>query len=68
LRGGWAAVFFATRPTPPPTVATVEATIEPEPGWVAYYDAHYRALYRPAYAALCPLHRAATGLSGSTRD
>jgi xylulokinase len=37
--------------------------IEPEPDWTARYQAHYREVYRPAYAALRPLHHAARSLA-----
>ena len=43
-------------------LATEVATVQPEPGWIARYDAHYRTVYRPAYAALRPLHHAARAL------
>lgn len=38
-------------------------TVEPDPAWAERYDVHYRAVYRPAYAALAPLHRAARHLA-----
>jgi xylulokinase len=34
-------------------------SIEPDPAWAARYEAHYREVYRPAYATLRPLHEAA---------
>ena len=34
-------------------------SIEPDPAWAARYEAHYREVYRPACAALGPLHHAA---------
>jgi xylulokinase len=41
-------------------------SIEPDPDWAARYEAHYREVYRPAYAALRPLHHAARRLGDSS--
>ncbi len=62
LLGGLAAGVFPNLSRALAAVATDETTTEPEPTWAARYDRHYRAVYRPAYAALRPLHHAATEL------
>jgi xylulokinase len=41
-------------------------SIEPDPAWTARYEAYYREVYRPAYAALRPLHQAARRLTDSS--
>ena len=75
LLGGLAAGVFPSLSDALATVATPEATTPPELDWVGRYDRHYRRLYRPAYAALRPLHQAVrevdlqpAGISGSPRD
>ena len=75
LLGGLAAGVFPSLSDALATVATSEATTPPELDWVGRYDRHYRRLYRPAYAALRPLHQAVrevdlqpAGISGSPRD
>ena len=40
-------------------------SVAPEPAWAARYEAQYREAYRPAQAALQPLHHAARRLSDS---
>jgi xylulokinase len=62
LLGGLAAGVF---PDPPSALAALEPgerTVAPDPGWVALYEPHFREVYRPAYAALRPLHHAAAAL------
>jgi xylulokinase len=41
-------------------------SIEPDPAWTMRYEAYYREVYRPAYAALRPLHQAARRLTDSS--
>jgi xylulokinase len=41
-------------------------SIEPDPAWAARYETHYQEVYRPAYAALKPLHHAARRLGDSS--
>ena len=36
--------------------------IDPVQSWVERYEAHYREVYQPAYAALRPLHHAADAI------
>jgi xylulokinase len=64
LLGGLAAGVFSDLADALAGVSTSDRTVEPEPDWQARYDAHYRAVYRPAYAALRPLHHAARRLDG----
>jgi len=59
LLGGLAAGLFPDLASALASLAGAAATIPPEPAWVGRYDRHYRAVYRPAYAALRPLHHAA---------
>jgi xylulokinase len=63
LLGGRAAGIFPDLATALDGLRTNDCAVEPEPTWVPRYDAHYRAVYRPAYAALRPLHHAARPLS-----
>jgi xylulokinase len=62
LLGGLAAGVFPDLPSALAALETEVATVEPEPDWVPRYDAHYHTVYRPAYAALRPLHHAARAL------
>jgi xylulokinase len=62
LLGGLAAGVFPNLTDALAGLETDVATVEPERDWVAHYDALYRAVYRPAYAALRPLHHALSGL------
>ena len=75
LLGGLAAGLFPNLAAALAGRAGDEVTVAPEPAWAPRYDRHYRAVYRPAYGALRPLHHAARGpdaagsdLSGSLRD
>jgi hypothetical protein len=43
-------------------LAPGDRTFAPDAAWVGLYDAHYRGVYRAAYARLRPLHRAAAAL------
>ncbi len=63
LLGGRAAGVFPDLASALDGLRTNDRVVEPEPAWVSRYDAHYRAVYRPAYAALRPLHHAASALS-----
>jgi xylulokinase len=58
LLGGLAAGVFPDLGSALDGLETEVATVEPEPAWVAHYNAHYRTVYRPAYGALRPLHHA----------
>jgi xylulokinase len=62
LLGGLAAGVFSDLTDALAGLTTCDRTVEPEPAWLARYDAHYRAVYRPAYGALRPLHHAARRL------
>jgi xylulokinase len=63
LLGGCAADVFPDLASALDGLHTNDRMVEPEPTWIPRYDAHYRAVYRPAYAALRPLHHAARALS-----
>jgi xylulokinase len=62
LLGGLAAGVFSDLADALAGLPARDRTVEPKPDWVARYDAHYRAAYRPAYGALRPLHHAARSL------
>jgi len=62
LLGGLAAGVFPDLASALDGLETEVATVAPEPDWVARYDALYRTVYRPAYAALRPLHHALSDL------
>jgi xylulokinase len=59
LLGGLAAGLFPDLESALAGLPGEAVTIPPEPAWVDRYDRHHRAVYRPAYAALRPLHHAA---------
>jgi xylulokinase len=65
LLGGLAAGLFASLSEALAGLESALATVAPEPHWVARYDAHYQTVYRPAYAALRPLHHAARALAAT---
>ncbi|HSA80263.1 MAG TPA: FGGY-family carbohydrate kinase, partial [Geminicoccaceae bacterium] len=62
LLGGLAAGVFSDLADALARLPAGEHRVDPEPAWVDRYDAHYRAVYRPAYGALRPLHHAARRL------
>jgi xylulokinase len=62
LLGGLAAGLFADLPSAVAGLAPGDRTFAPDAAWVGLYDAHYRGVYRAAYARLRPLHRAAAAL------
>jgi xylulokinase len=78
LLGGLAAGVFPSLATALAGLTAEDAIVRPESAWTESYEAHYQAVYRPAYAALRPLRHAArrqnqqpaarTDLSGSTPD
>lgn len=63
LLGGLAAGMFADLADALASLESDLAAVEPDPDWVAVYEAYYREVYRPAYAALRPLHHAARRLA-----
>jgi xylulokinase len=63
LLGGCAAGVFADLASAVAGLASSQRTFEPRADWVARYDAHFRRVYRPAYARLRPLHHAAAALA-----
>jgi xylulokinase len=78
LLGGLAAGIFADLASGLAGLRAGADAVEPEPAWAEGYEARYHDVYRPAYAALRPLHHAARRLedqqpapatvSGSPRD
>jgi len=62
LLGGLAAGVFPDLASALAGLRSSERPVAPEPAWVAAYEAHYREVYQPAYAALRPLHHAAAAL------
>lgn len=62
LMGGLAAGLFPDLPSALAGLVSSWREIEPHPPWLAAYDAHYHQIYRPAYAALRPLHHAVAAL------
>jgi xylulokinase len=62
LLGGLAAGVFSSLADALAGLTTEVAEVAPQPDWVGHYDAHYREVYRPAYAALRPLHHALRAL------
>lgn len=62
LLGGRAAGLVADLPSATAALAEDYRRFEPDPAWAASYEAHYRDVYRPAYAQLRPLHHAAAAL------
>jgi xylulokinase len=62
LLGGRAAGVFSDLASAVAGLTPSYRTYEPDPAWVARYAAYYRAVYRPAYAQLRPLHHAAAEL------
>ena len=62
LLGGLAAGVFPDLATAVGGLAPSYRAFEPRADWIGTYDAHYRRIYRPAYARLRPLHRAASAL------
>jgi xylulokinase len=63
LLGGLAAGVFGDLATAQASLQPALRTIEPVEGWFAPYEAYYRRVYQPAYAALRPLHHAAAATS-----
>jgi xylulokinase len=59
LLGGLAGGVFADLAEAQAALGPALRTIEPVDAWLARYEAHYRSVYRPAYAALRALHHAA---------
>jgi xylulokinase len=64
LLGGLAAGVFTDLPSAVAGLAQHYSATLPRADWVEPYDAHYRRIYRPAYARLRPLHHAAAALYG----
>jgi xylulokinase len=62
LLGGLAAGVFMDLASAIAGLAPSYRTFEPQADWVPVYEAHYRRIYRPAYARLRPLHHAAAVL------
>jgi xylulokinase len=62
LLGGLAAGVFTDLASAVAGLTQSYRTFEPRADWVDPYDAHYRRIYRPAYARLRPLHHAAAAL------
>jgi xylulokinase len=62
LLGGRAAGMFPDLTSAIAGLTRTCRVYEPDPAWVAPYEAHYRAVYQPAYAQLQPLHHAAAAL------
>jgi xylulokinase len=60
--GGLAAGVFTDLASAVARLRPSYRAFEPRPDWVGIYEAHYRRVYRPAYARLRPLHHAAAAL------
>jgi hypothetical protein len=60
--GGLAAGVFTDLASAVARLRPSYRAFEPRPDWVGIYEAHYRAIYQPAYARLRPLHHAAAAL------
>ena len=67
LLGGLAAGVFPDLASALAGLDTSYREIAPVEDWIERYDAHHRTVYRPAYAALRPLHHAASGLTAEPR-
>ena len=62
LGGGLAAGVFDDLAAAQASLQPALRTIDPVEGWLDRYDAHYRCVYQPAYAALRTLHHAADAI------
>jgi xylulokinase len=62
LLGGLAAGVFADLADAQARVGPALRRIDPVEAWIDRYEAHYRDVYRPAYAALRALHHAADAI------
>jgi xylulokinase len=67
LLGGLAAGVFDDLAQAQASLQPALRTIDPVDGWLARYDAHYRSVYQPAYAALRGLHHAADAIERAAR-
>jgi xylulokinase len=65
LLGGLAAGLWPDLASALAGVALPFRRIEPVAAWTRHYDALYREVYQPAYAALAPLHHAAQRLAAA---
>jgi xylulokinase len=77
LLGGLAAGVFSDLSSALAGLGAGAEAVAPDPEWRSGYETRYQTVYRPAYAALRPLHHAArrledqpaaAGVSGSPRD
>jgi xylulokinase len=62
LLGGLAGGVFADLAEAQAALEPALRTIEPVDAWLERYEAHYRRVYQPAYAALRTLHHAADAI------
>jgi xylulokinase len=68
LLGGLAAGVFDDLAEAQASLEPALRTIEPVDAWLARYEAHYRRVYQPAYAALRGLHHAADAIERDVHD
>jgi xylulokinase len=68
LLGGLAAGVFEDLAQAQAALEPALRTIDPVDAWLARYEAHYRDVYQPAYAALCGVHHAADAIGRGAPD
>jgi xylulokinase len=68
LLGGLAAGVFDDLAEAQASLEPALRTIDPVDAWLARYEAHYRCVYQPAYAALRGLHHAADAIERDGHD
>jgi xylulokinase len=68
LLGGLAAGVFDDLAEAQASLEPALRTIDPVDVWLARYEAHYRRVYQPAYAALRGLHHAADAIERDRHD
>jgi hypothetical protein len=68
LLGGLAAGVFDDLAHAQASLEPALRVIDPVEAWLDRYDAHYRTVYQPAYAALRAVHHAADALTTAWRS